>query len=272
MANVFSGFDIKVVSKLGPLGINILRFIIDQLNFVKAQIPFHINNVASEFSVFADRIIGSILSGASASGRDFENLGKRMFNTLIDFVNNGVLQPLRDFAVPENMPFIGGQKPFSGLANIRPIPEFHSGGIVGKDGYAGKKTNSPGDILAVLQKGEGVLPKSAMSSIGPKAFEMLRKGMLGGAVSASMAGKVFAMSPVLDSMNQMNSANSSNGSGNSGSGDVYINVDTFIGEEEWFKKMASKYDMKVTARAAKNNGSQTRVISSYNQNERNKYR
>jgi TP901 family phage tail tape measure protein len=271
MANVFRGFDIKVVSKLGPLGISILRFIIDQLNFVKGQIPPNIDSVASEFSVFADRIIGSILSGASASGRDFENLGRRMFNTLINFVNSGILQPLRDFAIPRDTPFIGGQKPFSGLANIRPIPEFHTGGIVGKDGYTGKQTNSPGDILAVLQKGEGVLPKSAMSSIGPKAFEMLRRGMLGGAVSASMAGKVFAMSPMLNSI-KANSANVSGRSESSGSGDVYISVDTFIGEEQWFKSMADKYDMKVSARRAKANGSQSRVISSYNANERNTYR
>jgi TP901 family phage tail tape measure protein len=47
-------------------------------------------------------------------------------------------------------------------------------------------------------------------------------------------------------------------------GDVYINVDTFIGEEEWFASMASKYNMKTVPRQRKIEGQQKRVVSSYN--------
>jgi hypothetical protein len=47
-------------------------------------------------------------------------------------------------------------------------------------------------------------------------------------------------------------------------GDVYINVDTFIGEEEWFASMANKYNMKTVPRQRKIEGQQKRVVSSYN--------
>jgi hypothetical protein len=47
-------------------------------------------------------------------------------------------------------------------------------------------------------------------------------------------------------------------------GDTYISVDTFIGEEQWFADMASKYNMKTVSRDRKVAGQQRRVISSYN--------
>jgi hypothetical protein len=47
-------------------------------------------------------------------------------------------------------------------------------------------------------------------------------------------------------------------------GDVYISVDTFIGEEEWFASMANKYNMKAVPRQRKIEGQQKRVVSSYN--------
>jgi hypothetical protein len=57
-------------------------------------------------------------------------------------------------------------------------------------------------------------------------------------------------------------------SGSSGGGvssqDVYISVDTFIGEEAWFAELSKKYNMKVTPRERKVAGQQKRVISSYN--------
>jgi hypothetical protein len=49
-----------------------------------------------------------------------------------------------------------------------------------------------------------------------------------------------------------------------GSGDVYISVDTFIGEEQWFAELAGKYNMKTVPRQRKLEGQQKRVVSSYN--------
>jgi phage-related protein len=51
-------------------------------------------------------------------------------------------------------------------------------------------------------------------------------------------------------------------------GSTTIYVDTFIGEEEWFAKMAETHDVKIGKKKAMNSGSQGRVISRYNANNR----
>jgi hypothetical protein len=169
--------------------------------------------------------------------------------------------------VPAPVAFIGGQRPFAGLQDVLPI--LHNGGVVGMAGGMAKATGAAGEVAAVLMQGEGVLPLSAMNKIGPQAFELLRRGMIGEAVATMSSGGVVARMPRISSMSMnSNMPKSATMEG----GDIYINVDTFIGQEEWFNQLASQYDMKVSARRARSNGSQSRVISSYNSNERNTYR
>lgn len=60
------------------------------------------------------------------------------------------------------------------------LPRFHSGGVVGDEGAIGGPLAGE-ERLAVLQKGEGILPVNAMNNLSVQQFEMLRKnGMLGG--------------------------------------------------------------------------------------------
>jgi hypothetical protein len=170
---------------------------------------------------------------------------------------------VRDFS-------IFGVRPFEKLPNLKELVEkYHSGGIVGQSGGISAGPIKADEVSAILQKGEGVLPISAMNKIGPRAFEMLRRGMVGDAFAMSMQGRVRAMAPRIPTRRGPADRNMSMTSAN---GDIYIHVDTFIGQEEWFNQLASQYDMKVSARRAKANGSQSRVISSYNSNERNTYR
>ena len=45
---------------------------------------------------------------------------------------------------------------------------------------------------------------------------------------------------------------------------VNINVDTFIGEEEWFTSMMKSYNVNILPRMQKNAGNETRSFTTYN--------
>jgi hypothetical protein len=264
---LFNNFGARAVNSMGDISSRLIAYISSSMELVRRNVDFQISLTANAFRPFGQRILEAILSGASAGGGDFSELGKRMFNSLVSYLNDKVIKPIREYRVPTEIPFIGNSQPFANLTNMAQI--LHQGGIVGSSVKAKEGSLRPDEVSTILQKGEGVLPLKAMSKIGPKAFELLRRGMIGDVVAMAAAGKVMTSMPRITPVNMpSNTPNNNSGS----SGDVYISVDTFIGQEEWFKKMASQYDMKVTARSAKNNGSQKRVISSYNENERNKYR
>jgi hypothetical protein len=100
-------------------------------------------------------------------------------------------------------------------------------------------------------------PKYRASNLGylSAAASKLGVKMASGAAIKAASGGMFTSRGASGS-----SAEYASGMG----GDVYINVDTFIGEEEWFASMASKYNMKTVPRQRKIEGQQKRVVSSYN--------
>jgi TP901 family phage tail tape measure protein len=100
-------------------------------------------------------------------------------------------------------------------------------------------------------------PKYRASNLGylSAAASKLGVKMASGAAIKAASGGMFTSTGASGS-----SAEYASGMG----GDVYINVDTFIGEEEWFASMASKYNMKTVPRQRKIEGQQKRVVSSYN--------
>lgn len=85
-------------------------------------------------------------------------------NTLIDGVNQVLDLP----GVP-------------GHINRLPVPSFHEGGVVGDEkGGSGRKGRRGAlrddEEMALLQKGEGVLPRNVVSMLGKERFEQLRSG------------------------------------------------------------------------------------------------
>jgi TP901 family phage tail tape measure protein len=262
LADTFNGLGGKMVAAIGPFGVSIANYIAGQMVFVQLESAKQLGRVADVFKGFSSAILSGIVSGMQPGG-GFANLGKDMFNALVGYINDKVIRPLRDWRIPEGNGVLGGTRPFAGLNNIWPV--FHEGGVVGPNMGRGK------EIAAVLQAGEGVLPLKTMRKLGPKGFELLRRGIVGDAVALAASGKVIGRMPSIGSASLSGAVANSGVKSETGQ-NVYISVDTFIGEEQWFKSMAEKYDMKVTARKAKANGSQSRVISSYNSNERNTYR
>jgi hypothetical protein len=100
-------------------------------------------------------------------------------------------------------------------------------------------------------------PKYRASNLGYLSAAASRLGvkMASGAAIKAASGGMFMKSGAGSA-----SAEYAGGMG----GDVYINVDTFIGEEQWFAEMANKYNMKTVPRQRKIEGQQKRVVSSYN--------
>jgi TP901 family phage tail tape measure protein len=135
------------------------------------------------------------------------------------------------------------------------------GGVFGlaTGGYVKAK---PGGSLVNIAEGgfdEFVIstdPKYRASNMAYLASAASKMGM-SSALGVASRGASRMTSGSMD-MKSYNAAESASG------GDTYISVDTFIGEEEWFASMASKYNMKTVPRERKVAGQQKRVISSYN--------
>jgi len=100
-------------------------------------------------------------------------------------------------------------------------------------------------------------PKYRASNLGYLAAAASKLGvkMASGAAIKAAAGGMFTSAGAASE-----SVEYASGMG----GDVYISVDTFIGEEQWFAEMANKYNMKTVPRQRKIEGQQKRVVSSYN--------
>jgi hypothetical protein len=152
-------------------------------------------------------------------------------------------------------------------------------------------------IPALLHGGEYVLNAKAVKRIGVFALEKINNNMMpkfkkGGYVSGTVSvdntpsfkkgGYVPKMNsmPVplifnggISAIRNINNAKFTAPSGSpsySGSGQtssvstVNINVDTFIGEEEWFKGMMKDYNINILPRMQKNAGNETRSFTTYN--------
>ena len=159
-------------------------------------------------------------------------------------------------SVIRSLPYIGGY-----LANIAEnslrgvrgwVDGMATGGLV--------QATSGGSLVNV---GEGGYDEYVIST-DPK----YKASNIGYMVAAAAKLGISAKSSAAASASSRGYATYSAPSGSSGGGvssqDVYISVDTFIGEEAWFAELSKKYNMKVTPRERKVAGQQKRVISSYN--------
>jgi hypothetical protein len=152
-------------------------------------------------------------------------------------------------------------------------------------------------VPALLHGGEYVLNAKAVKRIGVFALEKINNNMMPkfkkggyvsekGSVNNTPSFKKGGYVPKMNSMpvplifnggisaiRNINNAKFTAPSGSpsySGSGQtssvstVNINVDTFIGEEEWFKGMMKDYNINILPRMKKNAGNETRSFTTYN--------
>lgn len=113
------------------------------------------------------------------------NLGQAMadgFNSKSQIIKDAILGPFRNTRDPLNK-YIAALQALGvsvGAENkFTTIPQFHSGGVVGRDKQRHRGGLKDREQMAVLKKGEGVLPNDTMNRIGVKSFDLLRKGKIG---------------------------------------------------------------------------------------------
>ena len=118
------------------------------------------------------KAIGTSLGQAMADG----------FNSKSEVIKNAILGPFRNTRDPLNR-YIAALQALGvsvGAENkFTTIPQFHSGGVVGRDKQRHRGGLKDREQMAVLKKGEGVLPNDTMNRIGVKSFDLLRKGKIG---------------------------------------------------------------------------------------------
>ena len=98
-------------------------------------------------------------------------------------------------------------------------------------------------IPALLHGGEFVINSNAVKNMGASALAAINNSKFrtpSGAPSYQGRGQATTVST------------------------VNINVDTFIGEEEWFKGMMKDYNINILPRMQKNAGNETRSFTTYN--------
>ena len=153
----------------------------------------------------------------------------------------------------------------SGFSNRKLLP----GDIAGLKAMLGRQDNSNA-IKIPRYKGD-FIPRYKMGGYVPGSPSMAVPAILHGGEYVVNADAVRNMGiRTMQSINQSKfrapsgAPSYSGGGGSTNVSTVNINVDTFIGEEEWFKSMMKDYNVNVLPRQQKAAGMETRTFTSYN--------
>ncbi len=202
-----------------------------------------ISNAWKAISGTITTVWGGIVDTVANIWNWIANKIETVINGFIDKYNNlpGFMRPwsIDKVDLPEIKRAQGGPMEGTGFMGAVNKPTY----LVGEGRSAYPEYVIPTDPAYRNQASE-LLGKAA-AAIGSKA----------GAVNASLANTSSSMSAASGYAQSTNISSDQN---------VYISVDTFIGEEQWFSELASKYNMKTVPRQRKVDGQQKRVVSSYN--------
>jgi hypothetical protein len=125
---------------------------------------------------------------------------------------------------------------------LNPSRLFNGGRV--RLGYGGMKVPgfSSQGVPAILHGGEYVVSSKALSNLGIATLESINS------MRYAQPGGVSAPGSTMVTENK----------------NIYISVENFIGEDEWFNSMLKKYNMTVLPKNQKSAGMENRVITSYN--------
>lgn len=126
------------------------------------------NGLKTSFQTVWDGIQGiarGAMDGLSRTLSSLRNIFASPINWVIDNVINKFLGAVE--SVANALPGAS-----ISLPRVPRVPTYHQGGVVG-GGPPGKRR---GEELALLERGEGVLPARTMRDLGPATFERLRRG------------------------------------------------------------------------------------------------
>lgn len=182
-----------------------------------------------------------------------------------------------------------------GIPGSNVVVQRAKGGMIpSAGGYMGSGfINAPTQqgVPALLHGGEYIINAKAVSRLGIGALEKLNNNLMpkfakGGYVpsapsmsfSAALQSGEYGISAsamknmgvrTMQSINQSrfsapSGSPSYSGGGSNSVSTVNINVETFVGEEEWFKSMMKSYNVNVLPKMNKAAGSESRTFTSYN--------
>lgn len=166
----------RFVGLMSNMGSTLVDWLRSAFDFVVEQGPGLIEGVLTFFANLPVRIFDAIRSGIGSAAGAVGDIAKSLYNAVALFLNEKLIGPVKNFTID----FFGPRTPFEALPYL---PTFaHTGGIVGRDVGA---TDGPYPGLAsdevplVLQRGEGILPRSVMDSLGVDGFARLMSGAYG---------------------------------------------------------------------------------------------
>jgi hypothetical protein len=203
------------------------------------------------------------------------------------FENNNIARAARKQAPLTYQQYITGVgRPGSNIGNA--VVTRAKGGMI-PSGYINAPTQQ--GVPALLHGGEYIINAKAVSRLGIGALEKLNNNLMpkfakGGYVpsapsmsfSAALQGGDYGISAsamknmgarTMQNINQSRFSAPSGSPSYSGGGatsvsTVNINVETFVGEEEWFKSMMKSYNVNVLPKMNKAAGNESRTFTSYN--------
>jgi hypothetical protein len=159
------------------------------------------------------------------------NRGKVGYNSIMDYESGFSNRKLLPGDIAGLKAMLGNVKNYSSIN----IPKFKTGGYVpGSPSMA---------IPALLHGGEYVVNADAVRNMGVRTMQSINQSRFRAPSSAP---------------SYMGGGQTTNVS------TVNINVDTFVGEEEWFKSMMKSYNVNVLPKQQKAAGMETRTFTSYN--------
>jgi tape measure domain-containing protein len=163
IVNFFTGLPGRIITGLGNIGSTIWTFLSGAFDTVKRNVSNWIDGIVRFFYNLPGRIVGVLSSLGERVGKIFKEAMKLIvspINLIIKGVNSVVgLLPGKQATIP--------------------LIQFHTGGIVGETKakpHTGGGRLSNDEMLAVVQRGETILPTSVSKNLSRKEANMLVDG------------------------------------------------------------------------------------------------
>jgi tape measure domain-containing protein len=194
IASIASGEDSlgsQIASQFGPTLLNAKG---------KSAAPFKASGAFDIKAILGDTLTKTATSAGKAAGDAMASAFKQSFKTGAQMteaeaklLSTGILKPFRTARTGINSLITALTAMGTSLGvpiSIKQIPEFHTGGIVGDRGakmHSGSVKEK--EQLAVLLKGEAVLPHKTVNQMSPEMIKSLVKGDVDGFVPQYLKSK-----------------------------------------------------------------------------------
>lgn len=174
--NWVSGVPGMIIGALGDFGSLLVGWMQGAFDWLVGALPGLAQGLFDWFTGLPGQLFGLIRDGITTLGGAALDFGKTIYNAIAGFINDNLINPIRGFDIS-----VG---PFSAndiFSFIPTLPTFHGGGVV----------PGSGEMLALLQGGEGIISRTGMAGIGENAVAALNSGGPAASMMAGIGGQQF---------------------------------------------------------------------------------